>query len=295
VSRKGGDEGPGVDRSGHLSLICYAARAMTIFVLLILVAAGAVLAWRKHRRSARAVFLLGAILFFAVGCGLVPAVALEDLQTGYVAEPVQPWQPRTAIVVLGAGTERVADTRAVEVLALAYGRVVKALELYLQCRHAGKVCRVIVSGGDPRGFGASEAKVYGAVLVRIGVDPTDLVLEGRSLNTWQNARFSAAWLNDHPQDEVLLVTSGLHLRRSILYFSHFGIRALPVRADYVAAVVSPFPQAYNFLLMDLALHEYTGLLRYRVYELLGWNIKAQHPGAVQVGAREPARLCKPGR
>jgi uncharacterized SAM-binding protein YcdF (DUF218 family) len=253
---------------------------MTIFVLLILVAAGAVLAWRRHRRSARAVFLLGAILFFAVGCGLVPAVALEDLQTGYAAEPVQPWKPRTAIVVLGAGTERVADSRAVEVLALAYGRVVKALELYLQCRHEGKACRVIVSGGDARGYGASEAKVYGAVLVRIGVDPTDLVLEGRSLNTWQNAQFSAAWLNDHPQDEVFLVTSGLHLRRSILYFSHFGIRALPVRADYAAAVVSPLPQAYNFLLTDLALHEYTGLLRYRVYELLGWNIKAKHPGAV---------------
>jgi hypothetical protein len=32
--------------------------------------------------------------------------------------------------------------------------------------------------------------------------------------------------------------------------------------------------------MDLALHEYTGLVRYRVYEMLGWNIKAQHPGAL---------------
>jgi uncharacterized SAM-binding protein YcdF (DUF218 family) len=276
----GGDEGLGGDQAGRPSLICYCARAMTIFLLFLLVAAGFVLAWRRRRKIARTAFVLAGILFFAVGCGLVPAVALENLQTGYADEPVQPWKPRTAIVVLGAGTERVADTHAVEVLALAYGRVVKALELYLQCRHEGKACRVIVSGGDARGFGASEAKVYGAVLVQIGVDPTDLVLEGRSLNTWQNAQYCAAWLNDHPQDEVLLVTSGLHLRRSILYFSHFGIRALPVRADYAAAVVSPLPQAYNFLLTDLALHEYTGLLRYRVYELLGWNVKAQHPGAV---------------
>jgi uncharacterized SAM-binding protein YcdF (DUF218 family) len=78
---------------------------------------------------------------------------------------------------------------------------------------------------------------------------------------------------------VVLVTSGVHLRRAELYFRHFGIRAVPVRADYVDAVITPVPQAYNFLLMDVALHEYTGLARYRVYNLLGWNVPAKSPGA----------------
>src|SRR5437867_9709697 len=110
-----------------------------------------------------------------------------------------------------------------------------------------KPCTVIVSGGDPHGLGVSEANVYGAVLVKIGVDPADLVIEGRSLNTWQNAQFCAAWLNGHPQDQVVLVTSGFHLRRSILYFAHFGIHALPARADYVDAPMHLLPQAYNFL------------------------------------------------
>jgi uncharacterized SAM-binding protein YcdF (DUF218 family) len=193
---------------------------------------------------------------------------------------VQSWEPRAAIIVLGGGTEQVADTRALEVPALAYGRVMKGLELYLQCKRAGKACVVLVSGGDTRGVGVSEAKVYGAVLVKTGVDPADLVIEDRSLNTWQNARFCAAWLSGHPQDQVVLVTSGLHLRRGILYFSRFGIHPLAARADYVGARVSPMPLAQNFLLTDLAMHEYGGLLRYRVYELLGWNIEAKHPGAL---------------
>jgi hypothetical protein len=34
------------------------------------------------------------------------------------------------------------------------------------------------------------------------------------------------------------------------------------------------------LLTDLALHEYIGLLRYRVYNLLGLNVKAAKPGSV---------------
>jgi uncharacterized SAM-binding protein YcdF (DUF218 family) len=207
-------------------------------------------------------------------------VVLKNLQTGYADEPVRSWKPRTAIVVLGGGAVRVADIHAVEVPALAYGRIVKALELYLQCKRNGKACIVIVSGGDPHQLGASEARVYGAVLAKVGVDPADLVIEGRSLNTWQNAQFCAAWLNDHPQDQVILVTSGLHLRRSILYFSHFGVRVLAARADYVRASMNLMPLAYNFLLTDLALHEYGGLLRYRVYELLGWNIKAERPGAL---------------
>jgi uncharacterized SAM-binding protein YcdF (DUF218 family) len=253
---------------------------MTVSLLLLLVAAAAVLARARRRQSARILFILAGIVLVAVGCGPLPALALKNLQTGYAGEPVHSWEPKAAIIVLGGGTEQAEDTHTLEVPVLAYGRIVKTLELYLQCKRNGKACIVIVSGGDPRRLGASEAKVYGAVLVKTGVDPADLVIEGRSLNTWQNAQFCAAWLSDHPQDQVILVTSGLHLRRSILYFSHFGVRALPARGDYVDAEMSPVPRAYNFLLMDLTLHEYAGLVRYRVYEMLGLNIKAQRPGSL---------------
>jgi uncharacterized SAM-binding protein YcdF (DUF218 family) len=253
---------------------------MTLFILLLLVAAAAVLARARRRQSARILYILAGLLLVAVGCGPLPAITLKGLQAGYAGDSIPSWQPKAAIIVLGGGAQRVPDTHLTEVPAIVYGRVVKTLELYLQCKRNGKACIVIVSGGDAAKLGVSEAKVYGAVLTKVGVDPGDLVVEGRSLNTWQNAQFCAAWLNDHPQDQVILVTSGLHLRRSILYFSHFGIHALPARADYVGANMSPLPVAYNFLLMDLALHEYAGLVRYRVYEMLGWNIKAQHAGAL---------------
>jgi uncharacterized SAM-binding protein YcdF (DUF218 family) len=253
---------------------------MTVGILLLLVIAAAVLARARWRQTAGVLYMLAGVLAVAIGCGPLPASTLKSLQAGYSDEPVRSWQPKTAIVVLGGGVEQVVDTKAAEVPAMVYGRVVKTLDLYRQCKLNGQACTVIVSGGDPRRLGASEAKVYGGVLVKIGVDPADLVIEGRSLNTWQNAQFCAAWLSDHPQDQVVLVTSGLHLRRSSLYFAHFGIHALPARADYVGAVAGLLPQAYNFLLMDLALHEYTGLVRYHVYEMLGWNIKAQHPGAL---------------
>jgi len=242
---------------------------MIFLTLLALFAIG--LQLRKWHIGARAVVALGAVLFFATGCGLLPNELMKRLQTGYEVRPQPAWQPRAAIIVLGGGLQPVPATGAAEVPLFAYGRVLEALQLYLQCKHAGKVCSLVVSGGDPRQAGFSEAKVYGDALLKAGVEPSDLVLESRSLNTWQNAQFCAAWLDVHPEDQVILVTSGFHLRRAVLYFSHFGIRALPVRADFASAPVRPVPQADNFLLLDLALHEYAGLWRYRVYEMLGWN------------------------
>lgn len=49
---------------------------------------------------------------------------------------------------------------------------------------------------------------------------------------------------------VLLVSSGFHLRRGMLYFAHFGIHAVPVRADYVDGVRSWLPLSYNFAMAD---------------------------------------------
>jgi hypothetical protein len=43
---------------------------------------------------------------------------------------------------------------------------------------------------------------------------------------------------------------------------------------------SAIPLSYNFLLTDLAIHEYVGVLRYFVYERMGWNVSAERPGSL---------------
>ena len=249
------------------------------FLLLFLGAVALVLAYCGLRRTARVTLAMLIVLFIAVGCGLLPRLMLRDLQAGYSGSPLKVWQPRSAIIVLGGGQQRVPD-EAPEVPLTAYGRVLKGVELYLECKHAGGACVVIVSGGDPVRSGTPEARIYGKVLLESGVAAADLVLETNSLNTWQNAQYCAAWLSAHPQDEVVLVTSGFHLRRGTLYFTHFGMRPIPVRGDFVDAIIGPIPTSQNFLLMDIALHEYLGLARYHVYNLMGWNVQAAKPGSI---------------
>ncbi len=254
---------------------------MTVPLISILAALGAGFIWLGWRRSGYTFMVAALASLIVVGCGPLPRWLLEDLQTGYSAHPgVQPARV-TAIVLLGNGTEEVGTPQmhTVEVGPLAYGRIVKALELYQSCKRLNPTCFILVSGGDPQHHGASEAAVYGDQLNKLGVPPTDLVREERSLNTFQNAQYTAALLSARPADQVLLVSSGLHLHRALLYFARFGLHPQPVRADFVSAIPTPLPLSYNFLAADLALHEYEGVLRYYIYERMGWNVQVTYPRA----------------
>ena len=91
------------------------------------------------------------------------------------------------------------------------------------------------------------------------------------MNTWQNAQFSRPLLQAFDPQKLVLVTSAIHLRRSLLYFEHFGLRPQPVRGGDVEAVLSPWPLAWNMALCDAALHEYLGMAQFHLYNALGWN------------------------
>jgi uncharacterized SAM-binding protein YcdF (DUF218 family) len=253
---------------------------MTLPILFLLTLIAIVLAVRKRRRASRALFagVLALVLF--IGCGPAPRLLLDGLQSDYGASPSVVWGKRNAIVLLGASTQKIPDIGRVEPGAFAYARIVQAAALYAACKREHAACAVVVSGGDARKHGTPEADVYGVPLRQLGVAAADLVLENRSMNTWQNAQFSAAVLKRLDADRVLLVSSGIHLRRSLLYFSHFGVNAAPARADYLNAVLSPLPLAYNLALTDFALHEYAGIARYHLYNALGWNIVATRAGAL---------------
>ncbi|MEP6897203.1 MAG: YdcF family protein [Rhodanobacter sp.] len=243
---------------------------MTLILLLLLLALAAIAGWRCRLRLARGLAAVTLLLFLAIACGPVPQLMLHDLQDTYASTVSGPWAARNAIVVLGVGTTRASPGAPLEPPVFAYGRLTRASMLYRDCKASGKQCLVLVSGGDPQHHGAAEAAIYGDVLRRLGVAPDDLQIESRSMTTWQNAQFSRAMLLAYSPQRLLLLTSGFHMRRSLLYFAHFGMQPTPVRGDELNAVLT-WPVAWNLALCDLALHEYVGIARYEVYNMLGWN------------------------
>jgi uncharacterized SAM-binding protein YcdF (DUF218 family) len=62
------------------------------------------------------------------------------------------------------------------------------------------------------------------------------------------------------------------MTRDLLYLAHFGVKPEPVAAGYLTGSHTNMSSTgLYFLLTDVALHEEIGVLRYAVYNLMGWN------------------------
>jgi uncharacterized SAM-binding protein YcdF (DUF218 family) len=225
---------------------------------------------RGRPRGGRVVVVVALAWLLAVGLWPLPQWLAGRLQDAYPSQVQAPWAARNAIVLLGAGTALVPGG-GVETPSVAYGRITRVAILYGACHRTGADCKVLVSGGDPLHHGQAEADVYAAVLRGLGVPATDLIIERRSNTTWQNAEYSRPLLQAYRPQRLLLVSSGIHLRRSVLYFAHFGLHPQPIRGDYLHALHAWLPMAANAALFDASLHEYLGIARYYVYNALGWN------------------------
>lgn len=210
-------------------------------------------------------------LIIVVGVGVLPAWLVSKLQTPYQNRISINWKNKNAIILLGNSTIKLPNTGKVEPTIMAYSGIYKAAYLYTKCKLNAANCTIIITGGDGLRTGIPEAEIYRRALIDIGIDPTDIQLEIDSLDTFKNAKHTSRLLKENKFDQNILITSGLHLKRSLLYFSFFDTQAIPVPADYMKAYYSIAYLAYNFFITDLALHEYIGIIRFYIYNFFGWN------------------------
>jgi uncharacterized SAM-binding protein YcdF (DUF218 family) len=125
----------------------------------------------------------------------------------------------------------------------------------------------ILSGGRVAAYNKeSEAEVMERLFLSIGLPPERILLETTSRNTWENARETAK----RGYQQVILVTSAYHMRRSVFCFERNGMTVIPAPTDYKC----DRGRSYSFLCLlpavahlgtsCLALREYIGLLSYRI-------------------------------
>ncbi|MDN3612324.1 YdcF family protein [Vibrio ostreicida] len=249
------------------------------FIILLFLLLFALIFFVARWRKTSYLFLTGLVaLFGLIGTGEIPRYLLENLQSDYEIKPNIDWSTNNAIVLLGAGTQPIHDRAFFEPAFFSFSRISEAASQYQSCAASEGECHIIVSGGDAQNHGVSEAEIYQQQLVRLGVPVQDIIQEANSVNTWKNAQFTSELIHRHQFNHVVLVSSGLHLRRGELYFAHFGVVTQPVRADYMAAKPSWLPIWYNFAVTDFALHEYLGFIMYDVYNAMGWNAPRNSPG-----------------
>ncbi|CAK0838507.1 unnamed protein product [Prorocentrum cordatum] len=99
-------------------------------------------------------------------------------------------------------------------------RATKAKELL----DNGTVEALIVSGGDPKGTGHTEASAMAKVLTDLGIPKEKIILESQAFTTAENAWFALRWI-PKGTGQFYIVTSEFHMPRARYtidaVFSHF--------------------------------------------------------------------------
>ncbi|MEX1020243.1 MAG: YdcF family protein [Litorilinea sp.] len=200
-------------------------------------------------------------------------------------QPPAGWPDATTVVVLGGGTRVREAPRPLTEVNEAGDRLIFGAWLYQQ----GHAARVVVSGGSIVWLGSttSEASGMQELLMLMGVPAHNILLEDAAQNTYDNAVYTRALLEslateaDASPLDIILVTSAMHMPRSVAIFENLGYTVLPAPVDFVTTHGDPnrtsrpdlgerflhlLPSVEYLEISTRVLREYFGIV---VYGLLG--------------------------
>ena len=208
---------------------------------------------------------IGAILSL-IAAGLTPfgLVLITPLENRFPQPPADMPAPFGIIILGGAVNGPVSKAR--DQVVLDEGeRVVQAAVLARRYPQA----RIVFTGGNGllTEWESTEAPEARRLLVELGVDPARIILEEKSLNTDQNARFTAAMLRPELSKRWLLVTSAFHMPRAMGVFrkAGFNVTAYPVAFRTLGPGKGwqwDFDPARNLRTFEIAAREWIGLAAY---------------------------------
>lgn len=244
------------------------------FIVLLLIAA---VFWQRGRRV---LILIALVLLWLASSRYVAYTLIRDLETRYPSLPAG--QQADAIVVLGGGTRGGDAPRPMVEVNEAGDRLLYGAALYQS--DAAPV--VLVTGGSiewltPEGIGP-EANDMSSLMALLGVPADAVWLENRSRNTYENALYSREMLAGAQMNDILLVTSAMHMPRSVPLFEAQGLHVTPAPTDFLVSdaewqhlwrggptstIINLMPNVEYLTYTTRALKEYIGLI---VYGLRGW-------------------------
>jgi uncharacterized SAM-binding protein YcdF (DUF218 family) len=239
--------------------------------LLLIIALGL---WLINSKLTPAFIIAALIIVFLSGNTWVSNWIAQSLEWQYIPKTELP--TADAIVVLGGGIRSQAYPRPDVDFSEAGDRVWYGASLY----RAGKAPKIIVSGGRIiwKGGGKPESEDLTKLLVRMGVPAGDIIPEADSMNTRDNAVFVQKILKANNFKTILLVTSAMHMPRSMAIFKHLGIKAIAAPTDFrvsqleldepnlqtESVILSLMPDDENLAVTTSAIREYIGMWVYKV-------------------------------
>lgn len=257
--------------SKFLPLFIYPLGLASLFIL------AAIFLYRRQSWQ-KASLILAFLLLWLGGNRFVAYSLARSLEWKYL--PASPIPQAQVIVVLGGGTRAQDLPRPLTEVGEGGDRVIYATYLY----QINTAPNILVSGGR---LPNSEENIPDAqnmqkLLELFNVPSEAIWLESAALNTYENALYSQPILQEKGINRIILITSAIHMPRSVQIFEKMGFEVIPAPTDFEVTqsawnlmtnaswqnwLILLIPNANNLELTTRALKEYIGIL---VYGWRGW-------------------------
>jgi len=178
-------------------------------------------------------------------------------------------EPYEVGVLLGGSMRYYNDVIERPVYSQSVDRLLQTIALYKK----GKIKTILLSGGSGRltNPDEKESPIIKEVLLVAGVSEKDILMESKSRNTWENAKYSSQMIKDQASDgKVLVITSAWHMRRSLACFSKSGLKVEPYSVDERSGIMTYTPDRWlipgtePLTKWNALIHEWVGCLAYKM-------------------------------
>ncbi len=143
------------------------------------------------------------------------------------------------------------------------GRIVTAVRLQKKIN-----VPVIVSGGAVFKGRKPEALIVKRFLIDLGVPDKKVIIEDKSRDTIENAKYTAEMCKRYGFKRPILVTSAYHMKRSVMSFKKVNMDVISFPSNFKTWKIKKY-RWESYLPNSLggsytAMHEYLGLLFYKI-------------------------------
>ncbi len=219
----------------------------------------------RFKRFGHTLMISGFVTFYLFSISLVGDLLCIPLEKEH-----PPYQDSArdvdGIVVLTAGLQNLSHLGlgtkpgGASILRLNHG-----IEIYRKL----KSVPIIICGGngDPANPHLSEGRALWHVAISLGVPEKDLILEDKSKTTYEGI-YKVKALMGKARKRIILVTSAMHMPRSVDFYRKGGFEVIPAPTDYITQKIkvnltSLIPSLRGLKVSSTAISEY--LLRVYYY------------------------------
>lgn len=201
-------------------------------------------------------FVLGVLLYILFANPFIANVLSNNLENQYPK-----YTGQNANYIISLGNEHY-ENENIPISSSLSGtgtkRVLEALSIYNSLKTATYSPKMIFTGYAGFGKKHTYATTAAYFATHFKVASKDMIISGAEKDTDDEAKFVKSIVKD---DAIILVTSAMHMPRSVALFKKYGINIIPAPTDFKTDTKGfwSLPRIHYLQQSSLAIHEYLGI------------------------------------